>query len=270
MQYTFTGLQNLIDCGILTFYRRIIVRQVNRIIVRGFNTKSSSYIPVRFRGLFTELCFVSGPKNITAIFRNSRRFPANANVIIAMDRLFGAPKHIIPSYEIDNTRVDATPNLHSNNVEPHHRIHHIVHAHVIKYLSGSGLKPLTTHFLEDVTKQISNSGIGSEWLDMPDLFEFCRVKLFHASIDAIFGPHLLTLNLDFVSDFWEFSKCTSYLLKGLPRFLALGSWAAREKCLLSLKRYSDYVSLALHFPRLRLLRSLPETICTLQLNMVRM
>jgi hypothetical protein len=192
--------------------------------------------------MFMELCFVSGPKNIAALFRHSRSFSAKANVVIAMDRLFGTPKHMISFYDYDNTGVDATPHPDANIVEPHHRIHHIVHVQVAKYLSGSSLKPMSARFLENVGKEITTSGISSEWLDVPDLFAFCKLKLLHASLDAMFGPYLLALNPNFVSDFWKFDKCTSGLLKGFPRFLVSGSWAAREKCLLSLKRYNDYAS----------------------------
>ena len=190
--------------------------------------------------MFIELCFVSGPKNVAAIFKHSRNFSAKANVVLAMNNLFGAPKHVIPFYENDNTGINATPHPGANNVKPHHRIHHIVHVQVTRYLSGSGLKQLTTRFLENVGKQMSNSGIGTEWLDIADMFEFCRCKLLPASIDAMFGPYLLAVNPDFASDYWKFDKCTPYLLKGMPRFLASGSWAAREKCLLSMKRYNEY------------------------------
>src|SRR5438045_2030938 len=156
--------------------------------------------------MFTEISFISGPQNVAALFRHSRHFSSKANVVIAMDRLFGAPKHIIPFYDYDNTGVEVTPRPQANKVDQHHRIHHIVHVQVIKYLSGPGLKPMSVRFLENVSKEIYSSGIGSEWLDVPDLYEFCQAKLLHASLDTMFGQYLIALNPSFVADFWTFDS----------------------------------------------------------------
>ena len=199
------------------------------------------YVPIRFRGMMTELCFISGPKNVAAVFRYSRSFSAKASVVIAMDRLFGTPKSVVPFYDADNSGIEMQPHPQSN-IKPAHRVHHTVHVQVIKYLSGPGLKPMTNCLMENIGKQVSASGIGYEWLDMPDLFEFCQIKLLHAALDTMFGPYLVALNPNFVTDYWKFDKCTSYLLKGFPRCMVRGSWKAREKCLESLKRYNAYAN----------------------------
>ena len=132
------------------------------------------------------------------------------------------------------------PRLQSN-VPTHHRIHRIVHVQVIKHLSGGGLEPLVNRLMKNISRQLATSGITNEWLDMPDLYEFCQVKLLPASLDAMFGPYRTAINHHFITDYWKFDKCTPYLLKVFPRFLIPGSWSARQKCLESLKAYSDYV-----------------------------
>lgn len=190
--------------------------------------------------MMMELCFISGPKNVIAIFKNSRTVSAKASVVIAIDRLFGTPKHLVPFYDADNSGVESTPHPRSN-VEPRHRIHHIVHAQVTKYLSGPDLKPMTNRLMDNIGNQLSSSGIGYDWLEMEDLFAFCQVKLLQASLDAMFGPYLTAINPDFVSDYWKFDKYTPSLLKGFPRFMVPWPWNAREKCLKSLKRYHEYV-----------------------------
>ena len=207
----------------------------------GFSDRFDKYVPVRFRGMMTELCFVSGPKNVTTIFKYSRSFSAKASVVIAMDRLFGTPRHIVPFYDADDSGIETQPHPQSN-VKPEDRVHHTVHVQVIKYLSGPGLKPMTNRLMDNIGRQVSTSGISYEWLDMPDLFEFCQVKLLYASLDAMFGPYLTALNPDFVKDYWAFDKCTSYLLKGFPRFVVPGSWKARERCLNALKKYNAYAN----------------------------
>jgi hypothetical protein len=163
-------------------------------------------------------------------------------VVIAIDRLFGTPKHLVPSfYDHDDTGYDQKPDAGSRELSPHLRIHHTVHIQVIKYLSGSGLKPMTTRLMENIAKTMLDSGIRSVWLEMDDLFDFCKVKLLHASINSMFGEYLTALHPSFVDDYWKFDDCTTTLVKGFPSFMVPRSWAARRKCLDSLKHWKAYV-----------------------------
>ncbi|THZ04907.1 cytochrome P450 [Aureobasidium pullulans] len=139
-----------------------------------------NYSPIRFKGMNVELSFISGPKNVFSLFRQSRKFSAKASVVIAIDRLFGTPKHLVPSfYDHDDTGYDGKPDSGSRDVAPHLRIHHTVHVQVIKYLSGSGLKPMTNKLMENIAKTMLSSGIGGVWLEMEDLFDFCKLNLKH-------------------------------------------------------------------------------------------
>ncbi|THV97343.1 cytochrome P450 [Aureobasidium pullulans] len=201
-----------------------------------------NYSPIRFKGMNVELSFISGPKNVFSLFRQSRKFSAKASVVIAIDRLFGTPKHLVPSfYDHDDTGYDGKPDSGSRDVAPHLRIHHTVHVQVIKYLSGSGLKPMTNKLMENIAKTMLSSGIGGVWLEMEDLFDFCKLKLLHASINSMFGEYLTALHPDFVDDYWKFDDCTTTLVKGFPSFMVPRSWAARRKCLDSLKHWKAYV-----------------------------
>ncbi|THZ14090.1 cytochrome P450 [Aureobasidium pullulans] len=201
-----------------------------------------NYSPIRFKGMNVELSFISGPKNVFSLFRQSRKFSAKASVVIAIDRLFGTPKHLVPSfYDHDDTGYDGKPDSGSRDVAPHLRIHHTVHVQVIKYLSGSGLKPMTNKLMENIAKTMLSSGIGGVWLEMEDLFDFCKSKLLHASINSMFGEYLTALHPDFVDDYWKFDDCTTTLVKGFPSFMVPRSWAARRKCLDSLKHWKAYV-----------------------------
>jgi len=93
----------------------------------------------------------------------------------------------------------------------------------------------------NIGKTMHESGIGGEWLEMDDLFEFCRFKLLHASINSMFGEYLTQLHPDFVADYWAFDACTTTLVKGFPRWMVPESWRARRKCLDSLKHWKAYV-----------------------------
>ena len=207
-------------------------------LVHKNNPRFGKYVPVRCRGMFTELAFVSGPKNVALVFRRSKDFAAKASVVIAMDR-FGSPQRTVRFYDDDNSGMKMVPHS-SSNVREEDRTHHIVHVQVIKYLSGNGLKPMTQRFMENMGRQIFTSGVDSEWLEMDNLFGFCQVKLLEASLDAMFGPYLTALNPNFVDDYWKFDQSTAYLLKGFPKWIVPQSWKARQRWLDSLKKYNAY------------------------------
>ncbi|KAG9519407.1 cytochrome P450, partial [Aureobasidium melanogenum] len=211
-------------------------------LIQGNLQLCDDYSPIRFKGMNVELSFISGPKNVFSLFRQSRKFSAKASVVIAIDRLFGTPKHLVASfYDHDDTGYDAKPDVGARDVASHLRIHHTVHVQVIKYLSGSGLKPMTNRLMGNIAKTMLNSGIGGVWLEIDDLFDFCKVKLLHASINSMFGEYLTVLHPDFVEDYWKFDSCTTTLVKGFPSFMVPRSWAARRKCLESLKHWKLYV-----------------------------
>jgi hypothetical protein len=176
------------------------------------------------------------------MFKQSRKFSAKASVAIGIYRIFGTPKQLLPSlYENDDTGSDVLPIPGARDVAPHLRIHHIVHVHSVKYMSGNRVKPITERLMETITKSMLNSGIGGVWLEMDDLFEFYKVKLLHASLNCMFGEYLTALHPSFVDDYWKFDECTPTLVKGLPSFMVPRSWAARRKCLQSLKHWKAYV-----------------------------
>lgn len=204
--------------------------------------RCSDYRPLRFHGLGVEMSFISGTENLLALFRQSRILTPGATANFAVEHLFGTPKHLIASlYGFDNTGLDYKPTPGSRNVEPHLRVHHIVYVQAHKYLIGSASKPLSQRLMTAIAGVMHDGGIGDDWLDLNDFFDFCRTKLLRASLDAMFGRQLVGLHPNFVEDFWAFDHCTLTLAKGLPRWMTPCSNRARRRCLESLKSWKVHI-----------------------------
>jgi hypothetical protein len=81
----------------------------------------------------------------------------------------------------------------------------------------------------------NDTRLGTEWVELPDLWLFIRTLVFHASTEAICGSFLLSLNPTLTEDFWAFDHNIPTLLKGIPRWLAPGAHKSREKMLIAIK-----------------------------------
>ena len=180
--------------------------------------------------------FVSGSENISTIFKQTRNLAPKEAIILALEYVFGLPKAAIDFYEADDsgTAFNAHP---QSKVEPQNRIFYIQHKTMLMHLSGSALNDLTRRFLDNLRYRISESRIGSEWVEMPDLYSFLQVELFHASVEAMCGPIIFRLNPNFSEDFWAFDKCVPNLFKRLPRWMVPGSYRSLEKALKTVKQW---------------------------------
>ena len=180
--------------------------------------------------------FVSGSDNISTIFKQTRNLEPKEAVLVALEYVFGLPKPAVAFYEADDsgTAFNAHP---QSKVEPHNRIFYLQHKTTLMHLSGSALNDLTRRFLDSLRLRISQSSIGPEWVEMPDLYPFLQVELFHASVEAMCGPIIFRLNPSFTEDFWAFDKCVPNLFKRLPRWMVPGSYRALEKALKTVKQW---------------------------------
>ena len=182
---------------------------------------------------------VSGTDNITTIFKETRNLAPKQAALVALEYVFGLPKRAIGFYNDDDsgTAFNAHP---QSNVEPHNRIFYFQHKTTLANLSGSALNDLTRRFLENLRHRIFQSSIGSEWVDMPDLYSFLQVELFEASVEAMCGPIIFRLNPDFTKEFWEFDRCMPSLFKGYPRWMVPRSYRALDKALKSVKQWHTF------------------------------
>ncbi len=211
----------------------------------SLNTLSSKFlgisVPVRIRLLLAkyEIYVIASPKHISTVFKNGKYLSWTATSIIGAANMFALPKRDIALYIADDSGVSHTPHPQSN-VDPKYRVWYLVHKSVAEFLSGPGLAPLVERYMYNLRAQVITSEIGDQWTYQSNLSSFVQNEVFRASINATFGPHMLSLSPTFIEDFWKWDKCVPPLLKGLPRWLAPGSWRARDKCLESVRKWHEF------------------------------
>lgn len=69
---------------------------------------------------------------------------------------------------------------------------------------------------------------------------FCRKRVFRASVEAMFGPHLLRIYSRLEEDFWIYHTGIPKMLKFYPRFLWPEPYEARDRILDGLERWHDF------------------------------
>ena len=189
----------------------------------------------------TDIYIVTGPDCINSIWKQSQLLRNEIYRSLIVHNMFGMPDDAGRFYLADNSGVHHNPSPGSK-IDPDHRIKYLTHLSMTKFLTGSGLKPFTDRFATNLTEQLNmNKNVTSEWRHMPDLFSFIRDELFKASIRAMCGEYILSLNHKICDDFWEFDKGMPSLAKRFPRWLAPSAYAARDKCLENLKNWHRFI-----------------------------
>lgn len=193
-------------------------------------------IPVRVRLPMMDLYMVSGDAHIGSLFGQSQIMNNKTYRALAVSNMFGMPAKAKEFLAADDSGLNSTPHP-SSSVRPEYRIDYLTHAALARFLSGPGLKPLVSRFKDNIMRQFADQEIGSEWIEMPDLYSFIKVQMFNASVEAMCGSYILSLNPTFCEDFWNFDAGLPKLAKGYPRLLIPATYQARNKCLAHVKKW---------------------------------
>ncbi|MCJ1463451.1 hypothetical protein MMC07_002058 [Pseudocyphellaria aurata] len=159
-----------------------------------------------------------------------------SGVLLALENIFGTPPDVIPFYAADDSGVNVVP-LPGSTVKAEHRLNYLQVRAAHKHLSGPGLGHMTERFLMTLRRRIDKSQIGSEWIEMPDLYRFLQIEVFHAAVEAMCGSYLLSQYPTFVEDFWEFDRSVPTLFKALPRWMTPKPYKVRDRLLKAVKRW---------------------------------
>ena len=198
--------------------------------VYGFST------PVRVRLGPVKLNLVAGADHLAALFKASKCMSTKSGVLLALENIFGTPSNVIPHYAADDSGVNAIP-APGSQVKPEHRLNFFQVRAAHKHLASNGLMGMTERFLGVLGRRISDSEVGHEWTEMPDLYTFLQYEIFNAAVEALCGKHLLTQYPGFVDDFWEFDRSAPTLFKGLPRWLTPKPYKVRQRLLDAIKNW---------------------------------
>ena len=203
--------------------------------------------PTLLKLLVTDIYVISGPENISALWKE-QDLHTRTYGSLSFSTICGMPKDALAFWMADDSGMHARPHPDSN-VASHLRVDYMTHNSVAKLLTGPGFKASCDRFTRNLSQRLlANAAVGSDWTELPDLSQFLQDQLFPAAVEAMWGPVIFSVNPDFTRDMLAFSRPIPYLAKGYPRMVAPAAYAARDKCLESVKRCHNIVSPLLESP----------------------
>lgn len=181
---------------------------------------------------------VTRPEDIVYIFKQSavltnkpyRKFVSNT---------FGVPEESRVLFAADETGL-RRKSQHGATVKQELRVDYLMHTFITQFMSGPSLGPLATRFTENLISRLDTEGIDDKWREYPDLYEFVRDHMFHASLTAMFGEQLCKMKPNFCEEFWKFEKSVPDLAKGVPSWMNRSAINARDGCLNSVQEWGTY------------------------------
>lgn len=183
-----------------------------------------------------DLYMVSGDAHTVNLFSQSQIMNNKIYRALAVSNMFGMPAKAKEFLASDDSGLNSKPHP-TSNIRPEHRVDYLTHNALAKFLSGPGLDPFVSRFKNNIMRRFADQDIGSEWIEMPDLYSFLKVQIFTASVEAMCGSYILSLNPTFCKDFWRFDAGLPNLAKGYPQWLIPATYQARNKCLAHVKKW---------------------------------
>lgn len=204
-------------------------------------------MPVQLKLLIRDIYVVSGPELIQALWKEPS-LHTKAYRSLSIVNILGIPKHAIDWWILDDSGHHAQPHPESK-VPAHLRIEHLHTALSLKFLTGRSLASFSLRFTRSLRDRLqSQASANTEWTEYPDLFAFMQAQLFPCALEAMCGTKLLSINPDFVQEYWAYNKYLPLLAKGYPQWSCPFAYRARDKCLEGIKKWHKIVSSTLHAP----------------------
>jgi hypothetical protein len=144
--------------------------------------------------------------------------------------MFAGSDAVVQALREDNSGIGVKPYPESK-VHPGRRLMRNQIIFFSDLFSRASLDELVPRFAQNVEKWCeAQSGIGTEWVERPDLFQFVREIIFSCSVDALFGDSLRDLNPNLFSDFFEYDDQINKLAMPTPDWTKRSVIKARNRC----------------------------------------
>jgi hypothetical protein len=148
-----------------------------------------------------------------------------------LGQMLGSPAETVDFYKNDNGQMD-----------------HVQMSHIRQHVTGTSLITMSKKVYErlkaNIDKELSQYD-DSEWLDVPDLFNFVQNHVTVAITETLMGTSITQEYPEMTTDQWIFMDRSIEIVTGLPRFIMSGAYDARDRLLTNLKKWGK-VSETLH------------------------
>ncbi|KAI2615584.1 cytochrome P450 [Hypoxylon sp. NC1633] len=197
--------------------------------------------PVLVKILTQEFYVVRGAENVKALFKGSWACTSIPFVKFALGYAFGLPAEALSLYDKDDSGGGHVP-YPGSTVEARNRIDYRVHQSLNRFLEGKGLLPFWSRFEGNITQRLHRlyDRLGSDWDYHDDLMKVVGDEATVSILNALCGPYLLSLNPNFLQDYWDFDRNLQTYLQGVPWFLAPKAYTARKRVLNAVKIWQQH------------------------------
>jgi len=162
-----------------------------------------------------EFYLVRGPGNVRALFKSSWACTSIPFVKFALGYAFGLPAKALSLYDKDDSGFSHVPHPGST-VEDRNRVDYRSYQSLVRFLEGKGLPPFWRRFSDNITRQMHSlhDRTTVEWEYRADLMKFVGDQSTVSILTALCGPYILSLNPQFLQDFWDFDRNLQTYLQG--------------------------------------------------------
>jgi cytochrome P450 len=191
---------------------------------------------VRFKGIGFDFAIPSGPHLIRKALVSSNHLDWNKFSAAMFGQLFGAPDAVCHATLVDDSGIAVKP-YPGSQVHPGRRL---IRNQVIFFndaFSKKSMDELIPRFMQNLYSQCEGFSIGTEWVELDDLFGFVYELAFPCAVKSFFGDSMFRLNPDLQKDFLAFEDNVPFLASGMPTWWKPQAVQSRSKCLDAVKRW---------------------------------
>ncbi|USP79503.1 hypothetical protein yc1106_06777 [Curvularia clavata] len=181
--------------------------------------------PFFLDGADQRMLIVLDPDHVKSMLQSAQHFDPNPFIHDQiLGALMGSPQAAIDYYNSPEANTD-----------------YIQTTHIRQHTTGTNLGLLDKRVCDLLVQSIGESLAttpGTEWKEIPDLFEFVTYHVTYAIATTLLGSSLVSGYPDVVSDLWTHIEATDQFFMGLPRFIIPKAYAARDRLLANMRKYA--------------------------------
>jgi cytochrome P450 len=204
--------------------------------VLAFSQCCGAKVPILFNLVGAKIILISSPANIRAVLFNPHVFTTHKYRADFIKYALGLPPKAVELICADTSGPLREP-LPGSNVPPHRRILRMQQENTFEFVSKAGLPHLLPKYTQNYEESVSATGIGYEWVEVPDLFIFLRDLAMDASVNTLCGKSFLEQSPGFSEALWTFDANVHFLYMNFPKWLRPQAAKARDEALESISRW---------------------------------
>lgn len=182
-------------------------------------------------------------QTLKRIFRQSSLASAMTAYKFSVKGALGVKGKAYLPYLSDDSGPFPKPHPQSN-VLTHNRIDYLTTGGFTRGLTGPGMMPTVTRFVNQLSSQLQDLPVSEEWTEMDDLAEFLREVVGTSTVTSLLGPTMMRLHPNFARDLWKFDLILESFK--LPSIMIPQARRIRERLVEQFKAWYKYARQHFH------------------------